>query len=66
MKTLEITINRESESVTTFGMTHSLKGNVDGTINFEEAGINNEMDDDEITEYFEEKHDDYNVTVIFE
>ncbi len=66
MKKLQITIDRVNETVTTFGMIHSMKGNVDGTINFEEAGINNEMSDDEIEEYFIEKHEDYEVTVIIE
>ena len=66
MKKLQITIDRVNETVTTFGMIHSAKGNVDGTINFEESGINNEMSDDEIEEYFIEKHEDFDVTVIIE
>lgn len=66
MKKLQITIDRVNETVTTFGMIHSAKGNVDGTINFEESGINNEMCDDEIEEYFIEKHEDFDVTVIIE
>ena len=66
MKNLEITINRKNDSVTTFGMMHSVKGNVDGTINFYEAGINNEMEDNEIIDYFEEEYSSYyNVIVIF-
>lgn len=67
METLELFVDRNNKTVTTNGMTHSMKGNVDGTVNFIEAGLDGIDDKDEIEEYLIEKYSDrYDVSVIFE
>lgn len=67
MKTLKIYVDMKDQHITTEGMT-TMKGNVDGTVSFEEAGINEEIanEKDEIEQHFIERHADYNVEVIFQ
>lgn len=48
MKNITFTIDIENNNVRTQGATHSTKGNVDGNINFYEAGINGLTDKEEI------------------
>ena len=50
MKTLKLIVDIENNNVRTEGSTHSLKGNVDGNINFYEAGIDGMTDKEEIEE----------------
>lgn len=62
---LKLTVDFASKTVTTDGMIHEMKDNVDGTSTFEEAGIIN-IDRDSIEEYFTEKYEDqYDVEVEF-
>ena len=62
MKTITFLIDIENGSVRTVGATHSVKGNVDGNINFHEAGIYGLTDKEEIeevlTEMNEEEYDE--------
>lgn len=64
---VKVTVDFESKMITTHGMIHSMKGIVDGTITFEEAGIT-ELDKDSIVEHFEDKAEEecYEVQVEFE
>ena len=66
MKTsLKLTVDFENKTVTTEGMTSSMRGNVDGTCTFEEAGIT-EIDRDIIEEHLTDRHgDQYDVEVEF-
>lgn len=68
MKTITFTIDIENNNVRTQGSTHSVKGNVDGNINFYEAGIDGLTDKEEIEEALvelnEEEYDEVIVKFI--
>jgi hypothetical protein len=65
LETLKLTVDFASKTVTTNGMIHSMKGNVDGTSTFEEAGII-DIDKDSIEEHLNDRYSDkYDVTVEF-
>lgn len=66
MKTLKLIVDIENNNVRTEGATHSLKGNVDGNINFYEAGIDGMTDKEEIEEALIELNEEQYDEVIVE
>lgn len=65
MKKLKLIVDNKSKSVRTEGAMHSLKGNVDGNINFYEAGIDGMNDKDEIEEaLIELNKEQYNEVIV--
>lgn len=67
-ETIKFTINIKDDNVRTERAYHTLKGNVDGNMNFQEAGIAGMKNEDEIKEYLIKKHEEEydNIVVEFE
>lgn len=66
METIKFIIDQENNNVRTVGATHSVKGNVDGNINFYEAGIDGLTDREEIEEALIELNEDQYDEVLVE
>lgn len=66
METIKFIIDQENDNVRTEGSVHATKGNVDGNINFYEAGIDGLTDREEIEEAIIELNEDEYDEIIVE